>query len=65
MNMKLIYVKRKTKLEPRYHKRMGRLVAKVVYIKKFVLGIPVATLQRYRETYIGEVKSCEDCRVYA
>lgn len=37
--------------------------AKVTYIKKTVMGIPVKTLHKYRETYYGEVKDCNDCNM--
>lgn len=44
-------------------KRWGELTSKVTRIKKYILGIPVKTLHKYRKTYDGEVKSCEDCNV--
>jgi hypothetical protein len=25
------------------------------------LGLPIKTLHKYRETYYGEVKNCDDC----
>ena len=59
--MKLIQVKRKTKLENRFAPKMGRLNARVTYIKKQFLGLPIKTLHKYRETYYVEVKDCEDC----
>lgn len=59
--MKLVEVKRKTRYENRYHHDMGRLEAKITYIKKYVVGIPVKTLHKYRETYYGQVKACDDC----
>jgi hypothetical protein len=59
--MKLIQVERVTKQENRFAPKMGRLNAKVTYIKKKFLGISVKTLHKYRETYYGEVKDCEDC----
>lgn len=59
--MKLISVKRQTKLEKRYTPKMGRLSTKVIYIKKYILNIPVTTLHKYRETYYGEIKDCQDC----
>ncbi|WP_445383096.1 hypothetical protein [Robiginitalea sp. IMCC43444] len=61
--MKLIRVDRKTKTEKRYSPEMGRLHTRVTYIRKFLLGIPVRTLHKYRETYYGEVKDCEDCLI--
>jgi hypothetical protein len=61
--MKLIRVDRKTKTEKRYSPKMGRLHTRVTYIRKFLLGIPVRTLHKYRETYYGEVKDCEDCLI--
>lgn len=59
--MKLISIKRETKLEVRFTPQMGLLHAKVTYIKKQFLSIPFKTLHKYRETYYGEVKDCEDC----
>lgn len=43
---------------------MGMLNSKVIYIKKYVLGIPVKTIHEYRETYYGEVKDCDDCNLF-
>tara|TARA_R110002096_G_scaffold311990_1_gene506245 strand:- start:2992 stop:3201 length:210 start_codon:yes stop_codon:yes gene_type:complete len=61
-NMKLIQIKRKTRLEKRFTPQMGRLHTKVTYIKKmFLTIIPLETLHKYRETYYGEIKDCEDC----
>ncbi len=39
---------------------MGRLCAQVTRIQKHILGIPFKTIHKYRETYSGEVKDCED-----
>ncbi len=39
---------------------MGLLATKVTYIKKQFLNIPIKTIHKYRETYYGEVKDCED-----
>ena len=62
--MKLISIKRETKLEDRFTPQMGLLHAKVTYIKKYVLGLPVKTLHKYRETYYGEVKDSKDCMLF-
>jgi hypothetical protein len=62
--MRLIEVKRKTRYEKRYSKSMGKLTTKVTRIKKYLLGIPVKTMHKYRETYYGEVKDCEDCNLF-
>lgn len=62
--MKLLYVKRQTKTERRYSQKMGRLHTKVTYVKQYFLGLPVKTLHKYRETYYGEVKDCEDCMLF-
>lgn len=59
--MKIVQVKRRTKYEKRYSPKMGELSARITYIRKHVLGIPVKTLHKYRETYYGEVKDCKDC----
>ena len=63
--MKLLYVKRKTETEKRYSDKMGELTTKVTYIKRYFLGLPVKTMHKYRETYYGEVKDCDDCRLLA
>ncbi len=62
--MKLVQVKRRTRSEKRYSPRMGKLTTKVTYIKKYVAGIPVKTLHKYRETYYGEVKDCDACQLF-
>ncbi|WP_047246341.1 hypothetical protein [Maribacter thermophilus] len=59
--MKLITVERKTKKEKRYTKKMGILYTNVTYIKKTLLGIPIKTLHKYRETYYGKTKDCHKC----
>jgi hypothetical protein len=61
--MKLIQVKRRTRLENRFAPKMGRVNAKVTYIKKQFLGISFSTLHKYRETYSGEVKDCTECQL--
>jgi hypothetical protein len=43
---------------------MGKLTTRVTYIKKYVMGVPVRTLHKYRETYYGEVKDCDDCVLF-
>jgi hypothetical protein len=62
--MKLVQIKRRTRSEKRYSPKMGRLTTKVTYIKKYVAGVPVKTLHKYRETYYGEVKDCEACQLF-
>lgn len=42
---------------------MGRLCAQVTRIQRHILGIPVQTIHKYRETYSGEIKDCEDCEI--
>jgi len=59
--MKLISIKRETKNEERFTPKMGVLQTKVTYIKKQFLNLPYKTLHKYRETYYGEIKDCEDC----
>ncbi|ARV05643.1 hypothetical protein BTO04_02555 [Polaribacter sp. SA4-10] len=59
--MRIIKIKRQTKIEKRFSIKMGELTTKVTYIKKHFLGLPIKTVHKYRETYYGEVKSCEDC----
>lgn len=61
--MKLISIKRETKPEARYTPKMGSMMTKVTYIKKQFLSIPYKTLHKYRQTYYGEVKDCEDCNL--
>ena len=61
--MKLISIKRVTKYEERFTPKMGVLQTKVTYIKKQFLNIPFKTLHKYRETYYGEVKDCNECNL--
>ncbi len=63
--MRLSKIKRETKYEKRYSVSMGELTTQVTYIKQYILGLPFRTLHKYRETYYGEVKDCEDCNVLA
>jgi hypothetical protein len=62
--MKFLYVKRKTKTEKHYSPKMGKLITKVTYVKKYLAGIPLKTIHKYRETYYGDVKNCEDCNLF-
>ncbi|MEW4925226.1 hypothetical protein [Algibacter sp. 2305UL17-15] len=62
--MKIIQIKRETKIEKRHSVRMGELITKVTYIKKCLLGLPFKTVHKYRETYYGEVKDCKDCMLF-
>lgn len=59
--MKIIKIKRQTKLEKRYSIKMGELLVQVTYIKKHLLGFPIKTLHKYRETYYGTIKDCNEC----
>jgi hypothetical protein len=62
--MKLLYIKRNTKTEKRYNIKMGKLTTEVTYIKRYFMGIPIKTLQKYRETYYGKIKDCDDCVLF-
>jgi len=59
--MNLIKIKRRTKTEPRYHQKMGKLITRVTKIQKTFLGVPYKIIHKYRETYHGKIKDCEDC----
>ena len=61
--IKLIGTVRKSRFENRFHPNMGRLCTQVTRIQRHFLGIPYKTLHKYRETYSGEVKDCEDCTI--
>ncbi|MDC6383967.1 hypothetical protein D2V93_16380 [Flagellimonas taeanensis] len=63
--MKLSRIKRETKYEKRYSVKMGELTTQVTYIKRYIMGLPIRTLHKYRETYYGEVKDCKDCNISA
>ncbi|WP_228236832.1 hypothetical protein [Allomuricauda sp. M10] len=63
--MRLSKIKRETKYEKRYSVTMGELTTQVTYIKRYILGLPVRTLHKYRETYYGKVKDCKDCEITA
>lgn len=43
---------------------MRELTTKVTYVKKYFLGLPVKTLHKYRESYFGKVKDCDDCTLF-
>lgn len=62
--MKFLYIKRKTKTEKRYSNKMGMLTTNVIYIKRYFIGLPLKTLHKYRETYYGQVKNCDDCILF-
>ena len=62
--MKIVYIKRKTINEKRHSVSMGELTTKVTYIKKYLLGFPFKTIHKYRETYYGEVKDCNECLLF-
>lgn len=62
--MKIISIKRETKQEKYYSKAMGMLNSRVTSIKKYFLFIPLTTIHKYRETYYGEIKDCEDCNLF-
>lgn len=54
-------IRRKTCLEKRYTDKMGRLHNNITYIKKTLLNIiPLKIILKYRKTYYGEIKDCED-----
>jgi len=62
--MKFIKVKKKSRFENRYHKSMGMVKCRVTRIKYYLFGIiPLKTIHSYRETYYGEVKDIEDCKL--
>tara|TARA_R110000782_G_scaffold869_4_gene3129 strand:+ start:862 stop:1053 length:192 start_codon:yes stop_codon:yes gene_type:complete len=61
--MEIVKVKRTTKYGKFYSRAMGTLNVPVTYIKKYIFGIPIQTLHKYRETYYGKVKECEDCKL--
>lgn len=63
--LNLVSVKRKTKREKRFTEKMGMLTANVIYIQKTFLKVPFKTIHKYRETYYGKVKDCEECRISA
>ena len=62
--MKIIDIKRNTKTEKRYSIKMGELTTQVTYVKKYFLVLPIKTLHKYRATYYGEVKNCDDCMLF-
>jgi hypothetical protein len=63
--MKFLYVKRITTHEKRHSTTMGELSINVSYIKIYFLGLPIKTVHKYRQTYYGEIKDCEDCLLIA
>lgn len=63
--MKFISVQRTTRREKRFTPNMGIMTANVVYVKKAFLQIPYKVVHKYRETYYGKVKDCDDCKLTA
>tara|TARA_R110002050_G_scaffold123087_1_gene241707 strand:- start:56 stop:250 length:195 start_codon:yes stop_codon:yes gene_type:complete len=63
--MKLVSVKRQTRKEKRFTEKMGMFTTSVIYIKKRFLNVPFKTVHKYRETYYGKVKDCEECSISA
>jgi hypothetical protein len=60
--MNWIKIRRTTRLEKRYTSKMGRLHTKVTYIKRTLLNIiTLKTIHKYRQTYYGKIKDCEEC----
>lgn len=64
--MKILKVKRITKIESHFNFDVGRIITPVTTIKLTVLGIPIKTLHKYKQTYHGEMKdyeneTCEGC----
>ncbi|PQJ75664.1 hypothetical protein [Polaribacter gangjinensis] len=62
--MKLIRIKRKTRQQKYYSSAMGMLNSRVTFVKKYLFGIPIKTIHKYRETYYGEIKNCDDCNLF-
>lgn len=40
---------------------MGTICVQVTRIQKTFMGIPFETVYKYRQTYTGEIKDCEEC----
>lgn len=40
---------------------MGRLCTQVTRIQRHFMGIPIQTIHKYRETYNGKIKDCDEC----
>ncbi|GAA4231164.1 hypothetical protein GCM10022291_02990 [Postechiella marina] len=62
--MRIIQIRRKTIVEKRYSFKMGELITKVTYIKKHLFGLPIKTIHKYRQTYYGEIKDCNNCMLF-
>ena len=56
-------IKRKTSYENIFSVEMGNLTCKVTKIYKTFFGIPYKLLHTYRETYYGEVKDLNNCKI--
>jgi hypothetical protein len=59
----MLSIKRETKQEAIYGKKMGCLITPVIRIKLCIFGFPFQTLHEYRETYYGEIKDCKNCKL--
>ncbi|MBT9187979.1 MULTISPECIES: hypothetical protein [Zobellia] len=62
--MRLLYIRRKTKTEKHYSAKMGPLTTRVTSIKRYFLGLPINTLQKYRKTYYGKIKNYDECQLF-
>lgn len=60
---KIIKIKRVSKYENRFHPNMGKLRTRVTRIYKTLLGIPYKVIYEYRETYYGEIKDLDECKL--
>jgi hypothetical protein len=54
--MKLIHVKRTTRIENRYTRKMGNLKTNVTRIKKYFINIPVKTNSQLQQTLLRRGK---------
>ncbi len=49
--MKIIYIKRQSKVREIYTTRLGKLNSKVTYIKKYFLGVRIMTIHKCTHTF--------------
>lgn len=62
--MRILYIKRKTIYEKGQKFKMGELTTKITHIKKYLFGLPIKTLRKYKETYYCEVKDGNESMLF-
>ncbi|ALJ04556.1 hypothetical protein APS56_05125 [Pseudalgibacter alginicilyticus] len=52
--MKIIQIRRKTTYRKRSSKKMFEIITRITYVKKYIFGLPVATIKKNKEMYFED-----------